>query len=121
LAGGANAVWASDVDLGDLRRLTDDLTARFAKNFFRAGTEIAVMAKNRGKLRGTLLSDAGDRAQENREPNREDALFTTRENATAKIKRAESSFFDRYGAHVVGDQSNFFSLFSVWRLWIRKS
>src|SRR5260370_33038175 len=81
------------------------------KDFCRARSEIAVMAKNRGKRRGGLLGNTGDRAQENRETDREDPLFAAREDAAAQIKRPESSFFDRHGAHVVGDQSNLFSLF----------
>jgi len=48
------------------------------------------MAKNRGKLRGALLGNTGDRTQENRETDREDPLFAAGKNATAEIKRAES-------------------------------
>jgi hypothetical protein len=81
------------------------------QDFFRAGSEIAVVAKHGGELRRILLCDAGHRAEENRETDREDTLFTARENAPAKIKSAQSGFFDRRGTEIVSDKANLFGLF----------
>jgi hypothetical protein len=92
-----------------LRKADGGVYRTIAKDFFRAGTEIAVMSKDRGKVRGILLGDAGHRAQENRETDREDALFTAREDAAAKIKGAQSRFLDRCSAEVISDQSYLFS------------
>ena len=82
-----------------------------AKDLFSASTEIAVMAKNWGKLPRTPFGDAGNGAKENREANREDALFAPRKNPAAKIEGAERRFFDGGGAQILGNESNLFRFF----------
>ena len=69
------------------------------------------MPKDRGQLRRFPLCDFRDRAEENREADREDAFFAARENAAAEVEGSEGGLVDRCGAEVVGYQADFFVLF----------
>ena len=69
------------------------------------------MAKDRGQLRRFPLCDFRDRAEENREADREDAFFAARENAAAKIKSSQRGFFNQRDLEIVGDEANLFGLF----------
>ena len=82
-----------------------------AEDFFRAGAEIAVMTKDWSELGGILLCDFGDRAEENREANRENAFLAPGENAAAEEEGRDGGLIDRCGAEILGDQADFFVLF----------
>ena len=64
----------------------ETLAYLMAQDFFGACTQIAVAAEDRSDLGGILFCKLGDRAKENREANREYALFAARENAAAEVE-----------------------------------
>jgi len=98
-------------NFGDLRKTERRPHRVLAENFFGAGAEIAVMAKNRSELTGILICDLGDRAKENREANGENALFAAGENAAAQVESGEAGLVDQCSAEKVGHQADFFVLF----------
>src|ERR1700719_1239268 len=69
------------------------------------------MPKDRGQLRRISLCDFRYGAEENREPDREDAFFAARENASTKIKSSQRGFFNRRDLEIVGNEANLFGLF----------
>src|SRR5260370_39808857 len=70
-----------------------------------------MMAQDWGEFRGILLCDFCDRAKENREANREDALFAAGENAAAKIESPECGLFDGPYTKKNGAEDDLFGFF----------
>ena len=69
------------------------------------------MAEDRGQLRRISFCDFRYGAEENREPDREDAFFAAWENASTKIKSSQRGFFNQRGLKIGGDEANLFGLF----------
>ena len=82
-----------------------------AEDFFGAGAEIAEMAEDWSEFRGVFLCNLCNGAKENREANREDALFAAWENAAAKIESGEGGFFYRCAAEIVRHPRDLFIFF----------
>src|SRR5258708_18035411 len=99
------------VDFGDLLKAEGRAHGMVTQDFFGACAEVAVTAEDRSDLGGILFCKLGDRAKENREANREDALFAAREDSAAEVKGGEVGLLDRCGAEIVGHQADFFVLF----------
>jgi len=81
------------------------------KDFLGACAQVAVVAEDRGQFRRISFCDFRYGAEENREPDREDAFFAARENASTKIKSSQRGFFNRRDLKISGDEPNLFGLF----------